>query len=152
MIELTPEISILVDKLSNLYREKLRDRRSSGNLENFTTDITIDDTRFKIIFNLEEYWKWVEYGRKPGKMPPIGAIENWIRIKPVIPNAVDGKVPDTKQLAWMIARHIGRVGTRAYYPLHLTQTSVEADSIISAIKQEISKQIYKYITSDEISG
>lgn len=146
-IELTAEISTLVDQLSNLYREKLRDRKASGRLENFTTDISIDNQSFKVIFNLEEYWYYVEHGRKPGKMPPVSAIENWIRIKPVIPDARTGKVPDTKQLAWMIARHIGEYGTYAYYPLHLTQTSQKADNVISAIKQEISKQIVNYIES-----
>lgn len=150
-IELTAEISALVDQISNQYRERLKDRRASGRLENFTTDIVINDTSFKVIFNLEDYWYWVEYGRGPGKMPPISAIENWIKIKPVIPKAVDGKVPDTRQLAFLIARKIATYGTPAHYPLHLTQTSQETDNIISAIKQEISKQVYKYITSDEIS-
>ena len=150
-IELTAEISALVDQISNQYRERLKDRRASGRLENFTTDIVINDTSFKVIFNLEDYWRWVEYGRGPGKMPPISAIEKWIKIKPVIPRAVDGKVPDTRQLAILIARKIATYGTSAYYPLHLTQTSYETDNIISAIKQEISKQVYQYITSDETS-
>lgn len=150
-IELTAEISALVDQISNQYRERLKDRRASGRLENFTTDIVINDTSFKVIFNLEDYWRWVEYGRGPGKMPPISAIENWIKIKPVIPKAVDGKVPDTRQLAFLISRKIATYGTPAHYPLHLTQTSQETDNIISAIKQEISKQVYKYITSDETS-
>lgn len=150
-IELTAEISALVDQISNQYRERLKDRRASGRLENFTTDIVINDTSFKVIFNLEDYWYWVEYGRGPGKMPPISAIENWIKIKPIIPDNRTGKVPDTRQLAFLIARKIATYGTPAHYPLHLTQTSQETDNIISAIKQEISKQVYKYITSDEIS-
>ena len=150
-IELTSEISALVDQISNQYRERLKDRRASGRLENFTTDIVINDTSFKVIFNLEDYWRWVEYGRGPGKMPPITAIENWIRVKPIIPDNRTGKVPDTRQLAILISQKIATYGTPAYYPLHLTQTSYETDNIISAIKQEISKQVYKYITSDETS-
>jgi hypothetical protein len=150
-IEITPEITALVDQIADQYRKRLKDVRASGKLEDFTTDIEITDTKFKVIFNLEDYWRWVEYGRGPGKMPPISAIENWIKIKPVIPDSRTGKVPDTRQLAFLIARKIATYGTPSHYPLHLTQTSYETDNIISAIKQEISKQVYKYITSDETS-
>ena len=150
MIEITSEISVLVDKISNQYREALKERRAGGRLESFSTEITIEDEHFKVYFNLEEYWKFVERGRAPGKQPPISAIENWIRIKPVIPNAVNGKVPDTRQLAYLIARKIGRVGTPAFYPLHTTLTSQDTENIISAIKQEIVKQIGEYLASDEI--
>ena len=151
MIELTAEISALVDQISNQYREALKERRAGGRLQSFTTEIEINDEHFKVYFNLEDYWKYVEYGRNPGKMPPISVIENWIRIKPIVPNPINGKVPDTRQLAFLISRHIGEYGTYAYYPLHNTLTSQDVDSLISAIKQEIIKQIGKYITSDEIS-
>lgn len=150
-IEITPEISALVGQIADQYRKRLKDVRASGKLEDFTTDIEITDTKFKVIFNLEDYWRWVEYGRGPGKMPPISAIENWIKIKPVIPDSRTGKIPDTRQLAFLTARKIATYGTPAHYPLHLTQTSYETDNIISAIKQEISKQVYQYITSDETS-
>lgn len=150
LITLTPEISTIISQIADIYRYHLKDRKASGKLEDFTTDVEIDENKFRIIFNLEEYWKYVEYGRGPGKMPPISKIEEWIRIKPIVPNAVDGKVPDTRQLAFMIARKIGRVGTPAFYPLHTTLTSQDTEILISAIKQEILKQIAKYITSDEI--
>lgn len=150
-IEITPEISSLVDQISNQYRHRLRNRRAGGRLESFTTEIEITDTKFQVIFDIEEYWKYVEYGRGPGRMPPVSVIENWIRIKPVVPYAVNGKVPDTKQTAFLIARKIGREGTPAHYPLRNTLKSKEVDSLISAIKQEIIKQTYKYITSDETS-
>lgn len=152
MIELTAEISALVDQISNQYRERLRSVRASGRLENFTTDIVINDTSFKVIFNLEEYWYWIEHGRTPWrKPPPLSALENWIRIKPIVPDNRTGKVPDTRQLAFLISRKIGAYGTKAHHFLHQTQTSQETENIISAIKQEIIKQIGKYITSDEIS-
>lgn len=149
--EVTSVISEAVDRIANLYRENLQESRASGRLENFTTYIDLNNERLSIVFELEDYWKYVEYGRDPGKMPPISAIENWIKVKPVVPNSVNGKVPDTRQLAYLIARKIGREGTPAQKPLERTLQNGEVDSLISAIKQEISSQLIKYIAEDEIS-
>lgn len=149
--EVTSVISEAVDRIANLYRENLQESRASGRLENFTTYIDLNNERLSIVFELEDYWKYVEYGRGPGKMPPISAIENWIKVKPVVPNSVNGKVPDTRQLAYLIARKIGREGTPSQKPLEKTLQNGEVDSLISAIKQEISSQLIKYIAEDEIS-
>lgn len=150
-MEVTSKISELVDRISNLYRDNLQDCKASGRLENFTTQIDLDNKRLLVTFLLEDYWRYVEYGRRAGKMPPISAIENWIKIKPIIPDPINNKIPDTRQLAYLIARKIGREGTPAQRPLERALYSDEMESLISAIKQEITSQIYKYITSDEIS-
>ena len=51
------------------------------------------------------YGKYVEYGRLPGKMPPVGAIEYWvIRKLKIVP-------PESRTVAFLIARHIGQHGT-----------------------------------------
>lgn len=148
-IDITAAMSQLVDQLANTYRENLESSRASGNLQNFTTEIEIKEGKFSIVFNLEEYWKYVEYGRGAGKMPPIDAIENWIRVKPLVPDSRGGKVPTTRQLAYLIARKIGEEGTKGQYPLK--QTLDSSDSLISAIKQEILNEIIRYINQDEIS-
>ncbi len=44
----------------------------------------------------------IETGRKPGRMPPIGAIELWVR----------RKFGGDRQAAFMIARAIGKRGTK----------------------------------------
>ena len=143
-IELTSQISELVDQFANLYRSNLSSSRASGRLENFTTFVDISDERFLISFELEDYWRFVEEGRSPGKMPPLGPIENWIKVKPVIPNPQNGRIPTTKQLAYLIARKIGREGTEGQFPLKKTLES--SDSLISAIKQAILEQVMTYIT------
>ena len=150
-IEITAAISELVNQLSEIYRENLNSSKASGTLQNFTTEIEVNEGKFSIIFNLEEYWKYVEYGRGPGKMPPIQSIENWISVKPIIPDAVNGKVPDTRQLAFLIARKIANEGTPAQKPLARTLWSDESESLISAIKQEIVKEVIRYITEQEIA-
>ena len=70
-----------------------------------------------ISISLEEYWKYIEYGRRPGKMPPVSAIENWIKVKQILPRPItlkSGKsvVPTIPQLSFLIARKIGRDGIR----------------------------------------
>ena len=70
-----------------------------------------------ISVSLADYWKYVEYGRRPGKMPPVSAIENWINVKQIVPHSMtlkSGKsvVPTIPQLSFLIARKIGRDGIR----------------------------------------
>lgn len=88
---------------------------ASGDLAKSVKYIIDDKTkgRFEVKLELLEYWKYVEYGRRAGKMPPISAIEKWIEIKPVLPRPnADGDLPTTKQLAYLIARKIGLEGTK----------------------------------------
>lgn len=96
----------------NLIKEiDSNNKVASGNLRNLTSyEVEINSGHYIIYMNMPAYWKYVEYGRRPGKMPPRKAIEDWIRIKPLVPTARGGKVPTTEQLAFLIQRKIGREG------------------------------------------
>ena len=81
-----------------------------------------------ISVSLAEYWKYIEYGRRPGKMPPVSAIENWINVKQIVPHSMtlkSGKtvIPTIPQLSFLIARSIGR---RGISPKPLFKNSFEA--------------------------
>lgn len=94
--------------------------------------------------SLENYWKYIEYGRRPGKMPPVSAIENWINVKQIIPHSMtlkSGKtvIPTIPQLSFLIARSIGR---RGIAPKPLFQKSFEA------AKQQFMQVIKDAITQD----
>ena len=66
---------------------------------------------YKIYLILQDYWKYVEYGRKPGTFPNVGKIQEWIKIKPVIPRPLtNGIVPTEKQLSFLIGRSIKEKG------------------------------------------
>lgn len=73
---------------------------------------------WSISIKLEEYWKYIENGRRSGaKFPPIDAIEKWIVRKQIIPHSMtlkSGKtvIPSVKQLSFLIARKISRDGIR----------------------------------------
>ena len=141
----TSQIEKLVEQLASLYRSNLEESIASGTLSNFTFRINLQGNYFEVIFLLPEYWQYVEYGRRAGKQPPIEAIEEWIRVKPIIPYAVNGKVPDTRQLAFLIARKIGWEGTEGRKPLTKAMYSDNAENIIQEIKQAFANQVNDYL-------
>ena len=71
-----------------------------------------NSTSFDISMEMAEYWKYVESGRKSGKFPPISAIREWVKVKPVMPRPYNGKLPTENQLAFLIARSIANKGIR----------------------------------------
>lgn len=101
---------------------------------------------FEVFFRLQDYWKYVEAGTKP-HFPPVEAIEEWIRVKPIVPYATDGKVPTTKQLAYLIGRSISEKGTKAYFPLRKSMEESEQliNELVNAIVLELEKQIVQDI-------
>lgn len=137
-------IKKIADQIVDIYRKQLESKGipASGTLgDTASVEVEMHGTKLVVSLNLEHYWRYVEYGRRPGKMPPIDNIEEWIRVKPVVPNAMNGKVPTSKQLAFMIARKIGREGTKARRPLEATVYSDGFESVMDAIKAEITKQL-----------
>lgn len=141
----TSQIEKLVEQIASLYRSNLEESIASGTLSNFTFRINLQGNYFEVIFLLPKYWEYLEYGRRAGKQPPIEAIEEWIRVKPIIPYAVNGKVPDTRQLAFLIARKIGWEGTEGRKPLTNAMYSDTVENIIQEIKQAFANQINDYL-------
>ena len=99
-----------------------------------------------ISVSLADYWKYIENGRRAGaKMPPVSAIENWIKVKQIIPHSMtlkSGKtvIPTIPQLSFLIARSIGQ---RGIPPKPLFKKSFEAakKQFIQVIKDAITQDI-----------
>lgn len=141
--DITPIESIASDFL-DLYRSNLEiaDRYASGNLVNTATyNVSYDGTILRITLNLQDYWKYVENGAKP-HFPPIDKIKEWIRVKPVLPRQMNGKLPTENQLAFLIARKISKVGTDGSKTLNRTKDTF---SLQSKVKMELIKQISNLI-------
>ena len=107
-----------INDFMNTYKSLLiRDgKKASGNLINSirNVDIAFNNGEITGEFSLASYWKYVEYGRRPGKFPPLQNILDWVKIKPVIPRPVNGlKAPSEKQLAFLISRKIAKDGIKA---------------------------------------
>ena len=142
-IQLT-KIQQLANGIVEQYRKVLADEgiNASSTLSN-TADVVVELNGDMVVISLqlEEYWKYVEYGRRPGKMPPIDNIKEWIKVKPIIPDARTGKIPSAEQLAFLIARKIGREGIPARHPINKTVYNDITEHIINAIKAEIVTQL-----------
>lgn len=116
--------------LRNEYQDNLiRDNKiASGKLLNSVEyEVQFDDRAIWLQFKLEDYYKWVENGRGPGKFPPPDKILEWIRIKPVIPDNRTGKLPTEQQLAFLIGRKIAEEGIPAGNQLHTAINTTYTD-------------------------
>lgn len=100
--------------LAQDYKDRLiaDDKVASHQLINsISTEIKVGSDSFLVVLNVVDYFKWVENGRKPGgKFPPIDKILSWIKVKPVIPRPMNGKLPTEQQLAFLIGRKIATEG------------------------------------------
>lgn len=114
------------------------------------TIVNIYDDRFEVNIELQDYWYYVEHGRRPGKFPPPNKIKEWIQIKPVTPYAMpNGKLPTVDQLTFLIGRKIAREGTepRPFFEKNIKPTYEHfQETIALAIDEDIAAYIEDLIT------
>lgn len=128
------------------YQNELRSFGSvaSGALNNVDFEVEIKGGTYKIYLILQDYWKYVEYGRKPGKFPNVGKLQEWIKIKPVIPRPLtNGIVPTEKQLSFLIGRSIKEKGIQPKPAL--ANALQKNDAYLNKIKEAVSKSLDKEI-------
>ena len=124
----------LGDQIIDIYRRKLVDGKTnaSGLLGNSLSCIVqMEDGVYDLYISLQDYWKYVEYGRQPGKFPPMDAIKQWIQVKPIIPDARTGKIPTIDELTFLISRSIARSGIPAKNYLGSAIEGLKQDTTIS---------------------
>ena len=113
--------------------------------KNIKFNLQVNDTLFEIEFQAPEYWKWANYGRGPGKFPPLDKIEDWIVRRKISPYPTkSGRVPTRKQLSFLIARKIAREGFEGSRFLEKSlseQQDYWEDRIKEAISEDIELQI-----------
>ena len=129
-------------EVRNLYQDKLisEDKIASWDLlNNVNYLIEKDDRQIEVSLRLEDYWKYVEYGRNPGKFPPVDKIKEWIDVKPILPDNRNGKLPTPDQLAFLIGRKISEEGIDA--------TNALQDSV-KEVNNRFEKRIEDAITQD----
>ena len=112
--------------------------------------VKMENSSWLISISLEEYWKYIEAGRRAGaKMPPLDVIEKWINVKQIIPHSMtlkSGKtvIPSVKQLSFLIARSIGQRGIqpRPFFKKSFEAAKLEylakiEEAIIQDIKESL---------------
>ena len=128
------------------YQNELRSLGSvaSGTLNNVDFEVEIKGGTYKIYLILQDYWKYVEYGRKPGKFPNVGKLQEWIKIKPILPRPLtNGIVPTEKQLTFMIGNSIKEKGIQPKPAL--ANVLQKNDAHLNKIKEAVSKSLDKEI-------
>ena len=127
---------------------KANDSNASGTLSNSIRGIVKQNGKYIVIsIQLEDYWQFVENGRKAGKYPPLSEIKKWISVKPVLPRPLkNGKLPTANQLAFLIARKISKVGTKANPFLKPTLTSFDLvgkvyNEVLTLINKQLEEEI-----------
>lgn len=119
---------------------------ASGKLvQSVNYEVKVDGDSYIVGLNLEDYWYYVEKGRKAGKFPPVGNIMKWIKMKPVLPRPLkNGKLPTEKQLAFLIGRKIANEGTEGKHIMDRTVEEVNNEMLMSikmAILEDLTEDI-----------
>ena len=95
------------------------------------------------------YFKYQFSGRKPGKMPPIDAILNWINVKGI---ATDTTEKGLLSFAFAIAKKIAKSGTDIFQSkrpgLNVDEKILEyrkelVQNIISSVKHDMKESVEK---------
>ena len=149
-MEITDEIRQICADLLDRYKTAITNNghTASGNLASTASyKVEVNGKYIELIFVLQDYWKYLEHGTRP-HFPPIDAVEKWIIVKHIIPRAMNGRVPSTRQLAFSIARGISKHGTKA---TKLLQNTIDnSNDLIEKMVDEITKQLEKEIDKEEL--
>lgn len=104
----TASLDIIADAKSNL---RVNGSVVTGNLRASGKVQKVDDKTLDVgFFSLDSdkgYASYVEYGRKPGKMPPPNILEAWAYKKFRLSHK------EARSMAWALARSIAKKGTKA---------------------------------------
>lgn len=132
-----------LNSIANQFAEALRQSFSTdsatGTLANNIRSIVKYDGRyFTLDLDTVDYFKYANDGRKAGKFPPLDDIKRWIRVKPILPTPIKGKLPTENQLAYLIGRKIALKGTKGNHLLEATEDSFQLEGkVYNALYKEI---------------
>lgn len=132
------------NQIIDSYRRKLYEGGSNatGLLGNsLSTTVNAEDGIYEVLLNIQDYWKYLEYGRLPGRFPNIDAIRKWIQVKPILPTAYNGKMPTLDQLTYLISRKIAEEGIEPKYYLNSTIDEIDLKPLEEGITRSLSQKL-----------
>lgn len=132
------------------YQISLGGKNASRKLtDTIKSNIIVGDQAYEVSLTLQEYWKYIESGRPPGKFPPVKALLDWISVKPIIPRPdANGRIPTPKQLSFLIGRKIKEEGIEPYPALEATKEELDKifhEKLSVALGHDVSHYIRKII-------
>ena len=124
---------IVTDLQRSMSSKGLNASRKTSDSIKYEVSETLTKSVLKIIANRSI--GALQYGRKPGRMPPRDVIRQWIDNKPL---TLQGKMTKD-QLAYLIQRKLGREGIKVpnRYNVGGVITDVINDELIARIFKEI---------------
>lgn len=105
------------------------------------------DDGFDIQITSKEYLKYVDEGRRPGRMPPSTKLIPWVRSKGIKMSTSKGKKMTDQQMAFVLAKSIGKKGIKATNILSETKAEVMAE-YKDKISEAVAKDIKEYIKNN----
>jgi hypothetical protein len=130
-----------------LYKSNLvaSGRPASGRLaDSLSYKVDMGANVYAVDISLLDYWKYIESGTRP-HWPPVSAIREWIKVKPVIPRPMaNGKLPTESQLVFLIGRKISRVGTEGINDFERANQEIFSRmemSIAEAVTEDLQRQV-----------
>lgn len=152
-------------ELVEVYLANINERGISASHElanSVSYEIHVGDRQMGVDLRLADYWKYVEYGRKAGKFPPLDSIERWIEVKGIQPmtrtqasvkrwtqhrgsiRRNDGSIPSIKSLAYLIGR---KIATEGIQPRPILTTALDEvynrfdEALNEAVTQDIKIEV-----------
>lgn len=126
---------------------------TSSLYNNIDYNIEYDSNGFPEVFNIimEDYWYWIDEGRKPGRFPPVNKIRQWVLDKPVAWRQQDGTIPTIEQRTYLIGRSIKEKG---YAGINFTQLAEEKtlNEALEKFGDEYASQIEDFLDQRIILG
>lgn len=116
-------------------------RQSLG--QNYNNGVTVSQDKILGAITAVDYWEYVDFGRRPGKKPPLRDILSWVQTK----------LPIRKELDWAYAKtiqnNIAKKGTKGnnFASDVLTDERIKEleDRIADSILIDFGKQIDEFI-------
>lgn len=97
--------------------------------------VSVNDGLYTYQLKMEDYYEYVDEGRKAGKQPPLESIVKWVRQKSAFGGLGVNESKDVNSVAFMIARKIGKFGIK---PTHFF-TNVINDGRLKQLTKDLTK-------------
>lgn len=128
-------------------------RATSSLYNNISYEIEYDENQLpeSFVIFMEDYWYWVDRGRRPGSFPPLNDIRGWILNKPVNFGPIDGRIPTLDQQVYLIGRSIAEKGT---YKTNFTRiaTDTTLNESIEIFGEAYAQQIEDFLDMRLFAG
>jgi len=148
-----PQLELEISDVAILAAQEMVDRLYSNNsvvTGNLARSIRVQPEKdangvITAPISLKQYGIYVDNGaeRRAGKMPPVTAIADWIRLKRIsVPAAMT-----PSQFAWAVAKSIAKKGQRFKKPKPFIDVSLQAavnqnlQNIADAVAQDVANNI-----------